>query len=338
MVVKVAINGYGTIGKRVADAVTAQDDMEVVGVTKTRPTIEARLAIAKGFPFYSGKEESIPKFREAGIKVEGMVGDLLDIADIVVDCTPGKYGVNNFEMYKKHGIKAIYQGGEKHSLTGFSFNALANYEEAVGRDYARVVSCNTTGLIRTLYPLMKKYGIDYAYSILVRRAVDPNDSKKGPVNAIEPVLKVPSHHGPDVQSVIPALNIFTMAVKVPTTLMHTHQNIVKLTNPPEDVAEILKVWDETPRVKFVRGADGITTTAQIMELARDLGRPRSDLNEIAVWEDGAKLHDGVLYYSQAVHQESDVIPENIDAIRAMMEIETDGMKSIMKTNKALGIE
>ena len=31
MVIKVAINGYGTIGKRVADAVDAQDDMEIVG-------------------------------------------------------------------------------------------------------------------------------------------------------------------------------------------------------------------------------------------------------------------------------------------------------------------
>ena len=28
----VAINGFGTIGKRVADAVAAQDDMKVIGV------------------------------------------------------------------------------------------------------------------------------------------------------------------------------------------------------------------------------------------------------------------------------------------------------------------
>ena len=35
---KIAINGYGTIGKRVADAVTAQDDMEIAGVVKTSPT------------------------------------------------------------------------------------------------------------------------------------------------------------------------------------------------------------------------------------------------------------------------------------------------------------
>jgi len=49
MTVKVAINGYGTIGKRVADAVAAQDDMEVVGVVKTRPSFEAQMAIEKGF-------------------------------------------------------------------------------------------------------------------------------------------------------------------------------------------------------------------------------------------------------------------------------------------------
>lgn len=30
--VKVAINGYGVIGKRVADAVVLQDDMELAGI------------------------------------------------------------------------------------------------------------------------------------------------------------------------------------------------------------------------------------------------------------------------------------------------------------------
>ena len=36
--IKVGINGYGTIGKRVAEAVTLQDDMEIVGIVKTKPT------------------------------------------------------------------------------------------------------------------------------------------------------------------------------------------------------------------------------------------------------------------------------------------------------------
>lgn len=30
--VRVAVNGYGVIGKRIADAVMAQEDMELVGI------------------------------------------------------------------------------------------------------------------------------------------------------------------------------------------------------------------------------------------------------------------------------------------------------------------
>ena len=43
--IKVGINGYGTIGKRVAEAVTLQDDMKIVGIVKTKPTYEMRGAI-----------------------------------------------------------------------------------------------------------------------------------------------------------------------------------------------------------------------------------------------------------------------------------------------------
>ena len=59
MKVKVGINGYGTIGKRVATAVNQQDDMEIVGITKTRPTYEAKDAVKKGYPVYVPKESLI---------------------------------------------------------------------------------------------------------------------------------------------------------------------------------------------------------------------------------------------------------------------------------------
>ncbi|MGZ7107843.1 MAG: glyceraldehyde-3-phosphate dehydrogenase, partial [Methanobacterium sp.] len=36
-------------------------------------------------------------------------------------------------------------------------------------------------------------------------------------------------------------------------------------------------------------------------------------------------------------QESDVVPENVDAIRALLEMEEDPQKSIQKTNKAMGV-
>jgi glyceraldehyde-3-phosphate dehydrogenase (NAD(P)) len=56
-----------------------------------------------------------------------------------------------------------------------------------------------------------------------------------------------------------------------------------------------------------------------------------------VWDDSITVHEGELYFFQAIHQESIVIPENVDAIRAMTGLEKDGARSIAKTNKAMGI-
>jgi glyceraldehyde-3-phosphate dehydrogenase (NAD(P)) len=336
MAVKVAINGYGTIGKRVAHAVALQDDMEIVGVTKTRPTYQARMAIDNGLPFYAVAQEHVEGFEEAGFNVQGTLDNLLDVADVVVDCSPGKYGAKNLETYKAKGVKMIFQGGEKHETAGLSFNALANYDTCLGADSVRVVSCNTTGLCRTLYPVYKNIGIENVIATMVRRAADPGDSKKGPINAITPVLKVPSHHGPDAKTIMPDLNIQTLAVAVPTTIMHLHCMAVKMKNPVP-AEEILSLWDKTPRVRFVKGGEGIRSTAEIMEFARDLNRDMSDMYEIVVWRDGVYTLEDTLYYYQAIHQESDVVPENVDAIRAMFELESDNMKSMAKTDEAMGL-
>jgi glyceraldehyde-3-phosphate dehydrogenase (NAD(P)) len=334
MPAKVAINGYGTIGKRVADAVELQDDMDVVGVSKMKPNYEARMAVERGYALYATTKDVLPKFEKAGMKVRGTLDDLLKAADLVVDCTPEESGFK--PTYEKAGVKGIWQGGEEHSLTNFSFNAAVNYAEAVGVPYLRVPSCNTTGLIRTLYPLDVHIGVSKVLAVMVRRATDPLDSKKGPINAIEPELEMPSHHGPDVQSVLPNLNIHTIAVKVPTTIMHLHAVSAEL-KKTVTAKDVLDVWRRIPRIKFFRGAEGVASTAQIMEVARDLSRSRSDLYEIAVWEDGVHVVGNTLYYFQAVHQESDVVPENVDAIRAMHGLEKDGKRSMAKTDKSLGI-
>jgi glyceraldehyde-3-phosphate dehydrogenase (NAD(P)) len=334
--VKVGINGYGTIGKRTATAVNQQDDMEVVGVTKTRPTYEASVANKLNLPLYVPDEEVAGDFKKAGIKVAGTIKDLYKKADIIVDCTPGEVAEEYKRQYEEAGIKGIFQGGEDHSLTGISFNASANYKESWGAQFSRIVSCNTTGLVRTLYPLDKKYKVQSAFATLIRRSADPNDSKKGPVNAIEPSLKIPTHHGPDVQSIMPWLNIQTMAVKVPTTLMHLHTVMVKL-GTEASTEDIIDLWKNTPRVRLVKGKSGIKSSAQIMELAKDLGRPRGDMYEIIVWEDGVKVVGDTLYFYQAVHQESDVIPEIVDCIRSMCKIEEDPSASMKKTDMAMGI-
>ena len=336
MPVKVAVNGYGTIGKRVADAVAVQDDMEIVGVCKRNPTFEVQMALDRGLPFYTTDEEHRAAFVEKGLEVQGLLPQLLEQVDIVVDCTPGKVGATYIPTYEDHGVKAIFQGGEKAHTAPISFNSSANYKDAWGKDMVRVVSCNTTGLCRTLYPIFRDIGIEEVLAVLIRRAADPWDSKKGPINAIKPVLKLPTHHGPDLNTVLPDIPIQSMAVAVPTTIMHLHANQVVLKRE-SSTEEVIDLWERSPRLRLVSGADGIVSTAQAMELAKDLDRSRADLFEIAVWRDGTHAEGKKLWYYQAVHQESDVVPENIDCIRSMMMLEEDPDKSIAKTDASLGI-
>lgn len=339
MSIKVAINGFGTIGKRVADAVDAQDDMIVVGVTKTGPSFGCDLAVKKGFPLYCTYDDSskISAFSDAGYTCSGGLTDLLSIADVVVDCAPGKLGAENIEKYKNAGIKYIFQGGEKHALTGQSYTSSANHLENFGVQGTRVVSCNTTGLSRTLVPLYEHCGSLKVECTMIRRAADPGDSKKGPINAISPVLKVPSHHGPDVMTVKPEIEINSLAVAVPTTIMHVHAIVADLPSGHGLTTDsVINMWKETPRVIVMEGAKNrITTTAEVMEMARDIGRKWGDLHEIFVWQDGISLQGDRLYYFQAIHQESDVIPENVDCIRALMGTEEDWKVSVAKTDSAI---
>ncbi len=331
--IKVGINGFGTIGKRVASAVLKQDDMELVGVTKRSPDYALK-EFAKHTKIYGVNQEFAKKIGEV-LPVEGTLEDLLKDVDVIVDATPEGVGEENKKIYDGYNVKAIFEGGEEHELTGFSFNASANYDDAKGRKYVRVVSCNTTGLIRTLHPLNREIGLEDVKAILVRRATDPLDHKKGPINSIVPELKFPSHHGPDVLSVIGGFNIDTYAVKVPTTLMHVHVVITKLKRETTK-DEITKIFSNSPRIYMVEKKLGIESTGQIMELAKELGRTRSDFFETVVWKDSIYVKGREMSYIQAVHQESIVVPENIDAIRAMFAI-TDKNTSIKKTNRSLGI-
>ncbi|MEM4829587.1 MAG: glyceraldehyde-3-phosphate dehydrogenase, partial [Zestosphaera sp.] len=65
MKVRVGVNGYGTIGKRVAWAISLQPDMELVGVVKTKPNWETLSAVKRGLRIYTLKE-NIREFHARG--------------------------------------------------------------------------------------------------------------------------------------------------------------------------------------------------------------------------------------------------------------------------------
>lgn len=335
--VRVAVTGYGVIGKRVADAVAAQDDMTLAGVSDVATDWRMAVTRSKSYALYGATPEHADAMRRAGLDPAGTFDDLLDAADVVVDCTPKKVAAGNVERYRERRVKFIVLGGEKHAVTGHSFTAENNYHTALGRDSTRVVSCNTTSTVRTLSTLKRAGLLKKARGVLLRRATDPWESHLGGImNTLVPEPEIPSHQGPDAQTVDPELDVVTMAVKVPETIAHLHYWTVELTRDASR-EEVLDAFRASTRIALIRIADGLVALNSVKELMADLGRPHDNLYEVALWEDMLKVEGREAFYAYMVDNQAIVIPETIDAIRALTGIERDAETSIRKTNTALGI-
>lgn len=334
---RVAINGYGVIGKRVADAVALQDDMAVAGVCDVAADWRSQIVTQRGFGLYGAAPENVTSMQEVGLEVRGTLSDLLAQADIVVDCTPKRIAAKNVEMYRRRDVKFILQGGEKHEATGHSFVAEANYASAIGRDSTRVVSCNTTSIVRTLGALKRAGLLKKARGTLLRRATDPWESHRGGImNTLVPERGIPSHQAPDAQSVVPELDVVTMAVDAPETLGHLHYWSVELARQASK-EEVLDAFRTSSRIALIRIDDGLAALNSVKELMADLGRRHDNLYEVALWEDMLTVRGNEVFYAYMVDNQAIVIPETVDAIRALSGREPNGPSSIAKTNAALGV-
>lgn len=335
--IRVAVNGCGVIGKRVAAAVALQPDMELVGVADVATDYRIKAAAVSGIPLYGSSKEAVQEMLAAGLEVQGTLDDLLGSADAVVDCTPKGVAARNLERYRAVGVKAIFQGGEKHELTGHSFVAQANYETALGRDSTRVVSCNTTSVVRVLGALQDAGLLATARGVLIRRATDPWEADhSGIMNTMAPEAHVPSHQGPDAQSVRPELDLVTMAAKAAHTQTHNHYWMLRLTRTASH-DELVAALRAAPRIAFIRMREGIVALNSTVELMHDLGRPRGDMWEVAVWEDVLSVHGDEAFLTYQVDNQAIVIPETIDAIRALAGTVRDGHESISQTDESLGV-
>ena len=140
-----------------------------------------------------------------------------------------------------------------------------------------------------------------------------------------PEKDIPSHQGPDAQSVDPELDVVTAAIKVPETLSHLHYWNVRLTREASK-EEVLAAIKTSSRIHFIKYSDGLVSNNTIKEKFLDMGRPRGDMYEVALWQDMLKVESDELFYAYVVDNQAIVIPETIDAIRALTGIEESGEK------------
>ncbi|MDY6817347.1 MAG: type II glyceraldehyde-3-phosphate dehydrogenase [Halobacteriales archaeon] len=327
--IQVGINGFGTIGKRVAAAVTEMPDMSLTGISKASANHTADAARDRGYDIYvpdSRRED----FDTKDMRVAGTVDDLIDRSEIIVDTTPEGMGAEYRPIYEEHETPAIFQGGEASDVAPVSFTARANYAEAMSQEYVRIVSCNTTGLNRLFAPLIEEYGVERAMVTLVRCRGEHAVISADPV-------KPPSHHGPDALEVLPELGeIQTMGMKVPTVRHHFHTVNVELAAEPTEDA-IRETLDAESRIHLIDGDLEMNSGWDLQEFALDRGRERMNLYENQIFDDSITVDGNQLYLFQSIHRESDVIPENIDAIRAITGT-ADRRESMAMTDEALGID
>ena len=335
--VKVGVAGYGVIGQRLADGVTLQEDMELVGVADVAPTLSIRALAERGMPYdlYCAVPGKIGDLEAAGIPVTGMFDDLLDNVDVMLDATTAGIGARNKEIYRARDLKAIFQAGEKDEIAEVFFHGYANYEKGIGAQFLKLTSCNTTGFVRAVDCIDRIVGVERVTITIIRRVADPGDTHRGLVDLLM-VDPVPTHQALDLMHIMPHVQATGLLVHTPVT----HGHIISMVVTPKkkiDPQEIIEAFKSHPRIRVVRIADGFDSNTSLFRYARDLGNKRGDMYEIAVWEETVALSGPDLIFAINIPQEAVVIPETMDGIRACMEMETDRLSAIAATNKYLGM-
>ena len=343
--IRVGVAGYGTIGQRLADGVAMQEDMELVGIADLAPTLSIR-ALAENdmigannvkYNLYLVDGADPAAFESQGIPVAGTFEDLINSVDIMLDSAPGGVGAKNKVIYEKLGTKAIFQGGEKNSVADVFFHGYANFEKGVNKDYLKLTSCNTTGIIRTVDALDRAFGIEKVAITIIRRVADPGDYHRGLTNALQ-MDKAPSHQAVDLMTIMPHVQATGILVHTPVT----HGHIITVVATAKDGKKItreeaLKVFNAHPRIRVVNIDEGFKGNASLFKYARDLGNRRGDMYEIGLWEDSIVESGNDIMYAINIPQESVTIPETMDAIRAATGMQTTREEGTAMTNKYLKI-
>jgi glyceraldehyde-3-phosphate dehydrogenase (NAD(P)) len=337
--VKVGVAGYGVIGQRLADGVFLQKDMELVGIADLAPTLSIRALKEKGMPYnlylVDGADKS--KFDALGIPYQGSFADLIGKVDIMLDSSPGGVGAKNKELYEKAGVKAIFQGGEKNSVADVFFHGYANYEKGLGVNYLKLTSCNTTGLIRSVDCLDRKYGVDRVAITIIRRVADPGDYHRGLTNALQ-MEKAPSHQALDLMTIMPHVEATGILVHTPVTHGHIITVVAHGRGGKKITREMaLEAFKHHDRIRVVSLEDGFLGNASFFRYARDLGNPRGDMYEIGLWEDSIVESGDTVMYAINIPQESVTIPETMDGIRAALKMQPDSASATAATNNYLGL-
>jgi len=314
----VFVNGYGSIGNRIAQFIKDDPEIKVIGVGKFSPDDKVNDAISRGFDVYV-PQKNMDSFKN--YKIKGSIEEALDKCDLVIDGAPGGTGYKNKkQLYEPRNLMAIYQGGESVSgdeaVSDLLFNSRVNYKEAFGKKHVMQGSCNVTGMGKILQPLQEKYRSRLVRfdGILVRRWADIEQTEKSVPDTIEWTPN--PHHGEDVKYFMGKdTPLFLQVVKVPTRQMHLHMMMVRFKDTAPDPSEILELFKEEYGVAVLWTAKG---TRQIRDAAESMKFSFKDTNMIHIHANMIESIGDTVKMVYSDDQTGIVIPENHILMQSML--------------------
>ena len=316
--VKVFINGYGNIGKRLASAFSHDKEIQFVGIGKYSIDDRVDEAFAKKFAVYV-PEQKISDFRQKGYDISGTISDAVKESDLVIDAAKDGFGyTNKVNFYIPMNKSAIFQGGEDRTggkkVADIIHNSRINYDQAANQKYVIQGSCNVSGMGRIMQPMIEKFGdkIQRYDVTLIRRWADLEDTKDVK-DSIE--WDKNPHHQDDVKSFLPSVKLYVEAYKVPSRMMHLHQMTIRFKNKVPYFDSLSDIYHEEFGVAVLDKAKG---TADIRLKARELGFEHDDTNMVHIHEETMRKSDDTLKILYSDDQTGIVIPENHLLFQSMM--------------------
>ena len=334
---KVFVNGYGSIGSRIAKFIKDDSDIHLIGIGKHTSNEKVQDAIDEGFLVYV-PEDKIEDFKD--YKITGTIESVLDQCDLVIDTSPSGSGFSNKKnLYEPKSVKAIYQGGETifgdKTVSDILFNSRANYDKVFDKKHVVQGSCNVTGMGRILKPLREKYGDSLSrFDVtLIRRWYDLEQTDKQLVDTIE--LTESPHHGEDVKSYFGNdAQLFVRAIKVPTRQMHLHIIDIRFKNNAPSVDEIHELFKNEYGVVVLWTANG---TKDVREFAESTKFSFKDTNMIHIHGNMTKCIGDTVQLMYSDDQTGIVIPENHMLLQAML-FQRDYKDALKRTEKLFNMD
>ena len=329
---KVFVNGYGSIGSRIAKFIKGDSDIVVVGIGKHSPDEKVLHAINDGFSVYVPGDK-IDNFRD--YDVSGSIESILDDCDLVIDASPGGKGfLNKKNIYEPKGIKAIFQGGEtifnNNAVADVLFNSRVNYADVFDKKYVMQGSCNVTGMGRILNPLREKYSnkLTRFDVTLIRRWADLEQTDKEIVDTIE--MTEQPHHGTDVKAYFGKdAPLFVRAIKVPTRQMHLHIMDIRFSENAPAINEIHELFKDEHGVAVLWTAKG---TKDIRDFAESTKFNFKDTNMLHIHANMTTSIGDTIQLMYSDDQTGIVIPENYMLLQAML-FQRDYKDALKQTEK-----